>query len=65
MRELAEKLSKGIPFVRVDFYDIDGHVYFGEYTFFDWGGFQPFSTYEQDLELGKLIKLNIHNDKMG
>ena len=36
MRELAAKLSQGIPFVRVDFFDINGHVYFGEYTFFDW-----------------------------
>lgn len=29
MVSLAEKLSKEIPFVRVDFYDIDQHIYFG------------------------------------
>ncbi|MDY4642408.1 MAG: ATP-grasp fold amidoligase family protein, partial [Erysipelotrichaceae bacterium] len=33
MKELAEKLSVGMPHVRVDLYDIDGKVYFGEYTF--------------------------------
>lgn len=57
MKELARRLSKGLPFVRIDFYDIEGQVYFGEYTFFDWGGFQPFSSYEQDLQLGELIDI--------
>lgn len=33
MKEVAAKLSKGIPFVRVDLYDVDGKVYFGEMTF--------------------------------
>lgn len=58
MKVLAKKLSKGIPFVRVDFFYVNGRVYFGEYTFFDWAGLQPFGTYEQDLELGKLIDLS-------
>lgn len=57
MKELAGKLSAGIPFVRIDFFYVDGKVYFGEYTFFDWAGLQPFKTYQQDLELGKLIEL--------
>ena len=56
MKELAGSLSKGIPFVRVDFFDVDGHVYFGEFTFFDWGGKRPFGG-DWDKELGKLIKL--------
>lgn len=55
MKELAAKLSEGIPFVRIDFFYVEGKVYFGEYTFFDWAGLQPFDTMEQDLELGKLI----------
>ena len=33
MKQLAEKLSKDIPFLRADFYDVDGKVYFGEMTF--------------------------------
>lgn len=57
MKELAGKLSKGIPFVRVDFFYVDGKVYFGEYTFYDWAGLQPFESYEMDLKLGELIDL--------
>lgn len=57
MKELAAKLSAGIPFVRVDFFEIGGQPYFGEFTFYDWGGLQPFRNYEQDLELGALIAL--------
>ncbi len=57
MKEIAAKLSEGIPFVRIDFFYVEGKVYFGEYTFFDWAGLQPFGSYEQDLELGKLIEL--------
>ena len=59
MKKLAAKLSKGIPFVRVDFFDVDGCVYFGEYTFYDWGGMVPFPDYETDLHLGELIKLPV------
>ena len=59
MKELAAQLSEGIPFVRVDFFDVDGHVYFGEYTFFDWAGLGKFATYQQDLELGKLIQIPV------
>lgn len=57
MKELARKLSHNIPFVRVDFFNIDGKVYFGEYTLYDWAAMQPFESYEQDLELGNLIQL--------
>ena len=57
MKELATTLAAGIPFVRVDFYEIDGVPYFGEFTFFDWGGMQPFATLNQDVELGALIDL--------
>lgn len=57
MKELAAKLSVGIPFVRVDFFDVEGKVYFGEFTFYDWGGLRPFNSYEEDLELGKLLHL--------
>lgn len=57
MKELAAKLATGIPFVRVDFYSIEGKIYFGEYTFYDWAGIHPFDNYEMDLALGHLIKL--------
>ena len=57
MKKLAAKLSKGIPHVRVDFYEIRGKVYFGEMTFFHWSGMRPFSPYEWDLTFGDWIKL--------
>lgn len=58
MKELATKLSKGVPFVRVDFFDVEGHVYFGEFTFFDWGGMLPFGG-DWDDKLGQLLKLPV------
>lgn len=59
MKQLAATLSKGIPFVRVDFFDVDGKVYFGEFTFYDWGGLRPFGSYEMDLKLGALLQLPV------
>lgn len=59
MKELASILSKDIPFVRVDFFEVDGKIYFGEYTFYDWGGMKPFPDVETDLKLGSLINLPI------
>ena len=42
MKEVASKLSKGIPHVRVDLYECNNHVYFGELTFYHHGGLVPF-----------------------
>lgn len=57
MKVLAAKLSKGIPHVRVDFYEVNGKVYFGEMTFFHWSGFTPFEPEEWDYTFGSWIKL--------
>ncbi len=57
MKELAALMSKGIPHVRIDFYDINGHVYFGEYTFYHWSGFVPFEPETWDYKIGALISL--------
>ncbi len=54
---LAEKLSKNIPFVRVDFYEINGRVYFGELTFYPGSGFEEFTPRSADEWLGEYIKL--------
>lgn len=59
MKSLATKISKDIPFVRVDFFYVEGKVYFGECTFYDWGGMKPFVDYNWDLKLGSWIKLPI------
>ena len=57
MKYLAEQLSRGIPQIRVDFYEICGRVYFGELTFFTNGGMIPFENVEWDLRMGDWIKL--------
>lgn len=56
MKELARKLSKGIPHVRVDFYEVDGRVYFGELTFYHWGGMAPFEPEEWNYKFGEWIQ---------
>ena len=57
MIKYAEKLSKDIPFLRVDFYEKNGIVFFGELTFFPASGFGKFLKNETDLLLGDWIKL--------
>lgn len=57
MKEVARKLSKGIPHVRIDLYEANGHVYFGEYTFYHHGGCTPFHPQEWDYTFGSWIKL--------
>ena len=55
--ELSEKLAKGLPHVRVDWYYEDGQLYFGELTFYTWSGFCPFVPKEWNDKLGSWIKL--------
>ena len=56
MKELAALLSKDLPFVRIDFFNVNGHLYFGEFTFYDWGGMKPFRG-DWERKLGDLIRL--------
>lgn len=58
MIEICKKLADNIPFLRVDLYEIDGNVYFGELTFFPASGFGTFSPTEWNVKLGNLIELN-------
>jgi len=57
MKKIAEKLSVGIPHVRVDLYDINGHIYFGELTFFHFSGNVPFEPSEWDVKIGNWLQL--------
>lgn len=57
MKEMAEKLSQGIPHLRVDFYEANGKIYFGELTFSHWSGFTPFEPEEWDFKFGQWLKL--------
>ncbi len=57
MKELAGKLSVGIPHLRVDFYEVNGKIYFGELTFSHWGGMMPFEPEEWDETFGSWIQI--------
>lgn len=57
MKRIASVLSQGIPEVRVDLYDANGRIYFGEYTFFHHGGVVPFHPKDWDEIWGKEIEL--------
>ena len=57
MIDLSAALSKGIPFVRVDFYEIEGRPYFGEMTLYPGSGFEEFTPREWDYELGGWLTL--------
>lgn len=62
MKELAAKLSKGLPEVRVDLYEVNGRIYFGEYTFFHHGGVVPFHPDKWDFIWGEQIILPDKNN---
>lgn len=63
MLNIAKKLSKNIPEIRIDFYEINNKVYFGEFTFFDSGGFGIFEPDEWDFKFGSMLNLNINSKK--
>ena len=58
MISLAERLSGSIPFVRIDFYEIQGNLYFGEMTFFPGSGYEIFDPFKWDYELGNWLVLD-------
>lgn len=57
MKEIAAKLSQGMRQVRIDLYELNGKIYFGEYTFFHGGGFQLFYPEEWENRLGDWIDI--------
>lgn len=61
MISLAEKLSTGLRFIRVDFYEVDNQVFFGELTFFPASGLGLYTEEKWDRELGDLIDLPTDN----
>lgn len=58
MIDLAERLAKDIPFVRIDFYEINKKIYFGEVTFFPGAGIEEFNPEKWDEIIGGWIDLN-------
>ena len=57
---LSVILAANTPHLRVDWYSVNGKLYFGELTFFDGSGFDPYDRYEDDLMLGSWISLPIN-----
>ena len=55
MIELAEKISSVEPFVRVDFFLVDGHIYFSEFTLYPTSGYIQFDPETGDDYLGKML----------
>lgn len=59
--QLSQQLSVNIPFVRTDFYIIDGQIYFGEITFYPSSGLAKFEPEEWDYKFGEWMKLPKQN----
>ena len=57
---LAERLSKGLPFVRVDFYNASGIILFGELTFFPASGMGRFAPSNADEFIGNFLQIHLH-----
>lgn len=55
---IAEQLSRDLPFVRLDLYDIDGKIYFSEFTLYASAGWLPFEPKEWDYKLGKYLDIS-------
>lgn len=58
MKQVAKKLSEDSKFVRVDLYDVDGKIYFGELTFTPSSGLGKFYPDKYDYKLGRLFPWN-------
>lgn len=59
MLAIAEDLSKAFPHARIDFYNVDGKIYFGEITFFTGSGYLNFNDDDFDFKLGEDFKYDL------
>lgn len=57
LKQIASKLTQGIPHVRCDFYVIRGKIYFSEFTFFNWGGWMSLKPDKWNKIIGDWIEL--------
>lgn len=58
MIRYAELMSKGIPFLRADFYEIQGQLFFGELTFYPASGFEKFEPEYWDRTFGDMLDIS-------
>ena len=59
MVDIATKLSQNLSFIRIDLYNVDGKIFFGEMTIYPGNGSEKFSPHEYDKKLGQHLKLTI------
>ena len=57
MIKLSERLAENIPFVRIDWYEINNNLYFGEITFYPGSGIEEFNPEEWDKKIGDMLQL--------
>ena len=57
MIDIVKKLSNNFKFLRVDFYNIEGVIYFGELTFYPGNCNEPIKPINVEKELGDLLIL--------
>lgn len=57
MIDCSRILSEGMPHVRIDFYEVNGQLYFGEFTFYHFSGFVPFLPADWDRQFGNWLQL--------
>jgi len=62
MLRVAERLSEDFPYVRVDLYNVEGKIYFGELTFYPWSGYVQYNPDEFDFEFAKDFELIRYKD---
>lgn len=58
MKRICRELANGIPFVRIDLYEINKEIFFGEITFYPASGFGRFSPEKWNTKLGEMIDIN-------
>ena len=63
MLEISRVLSSDFDFVRVDLYDVDGKIYFGELTFTPAACTFPYLNEDFLLQEGKKLKININGSE--
>ncbi len=57
MIDIARILSEDIPFVRIDLFEVDGQVYFSEFTLCPASGFMPFVPTKYDAIVGEWLRI--------
>lgn len=57
MLDLSRKLSSGLRHARIDFYEVNGKIYFGEYTFYNNGGVTAYDPESWDYKFGEWLNI--------